>query len=211
MPNKTRVSCFIDGFNLYHAIDDMNQEHLKWLDLSGLMHEFVKPDIHEIVDIFYYTAIAAHRPNSALKHREYIIALEHSGVNVVLGNFKKIPQRCHSCDDTWIRHEEKKTDVNLALGIVEHAFKDAYDSAYVVTGDSDLVPAIKLVKEMRKDRKIKIIGTPGRTQSKELIEVADKKAKIGLIHLENNLFPEYVTNEAGYKIYRRPSDWDPPN
>ncbi|MFO1241201.1 MAG: hypothetical protein U1E64_12690 [Sphingomonadaceae bacterium] len=26
-----RVIVYIDGFNLYHAIDDLGQPHLKWL------------------------------------------------------------------------------------------------------------------------------------------------------------------------------------
>ena len=32
MPRR-RVSVYIDGFNLYHAIDALNENHLKWLDL----------------------------------------------------------------------------------------------------------------------------------------------------------------------------------
>jgi hypothetical protein len=31
-----RVACYIDGFNLYHAIDDLDKPHLKWLDVCAL-------------------------------------------------------------------------------------------------------------------------------------------------------------------------------
>lgn len=37
-----KVICFIDGFNLYHAIDNLNQNQLKWLDLRKLALRFVK-------------------------------------------------------------------------------------------------------------------------------------------------------------------------
>jgi len=31
-----KVIAYIDGFNLYHAIDDLRKPHLKWLDLKAL-------------------------------------------------------------------------------------------------------------------------------------------------------------------------------
>jgi hypothetical protein len=35
-----RVSAFIDGFNLYHALDSTGKHHLKWLDLRALCLAF---------------------------------------------------------------------------------------------------------------------------------------------------------------------------
>jgi len=34
MPTRTIV--YIDGFNLYHALDDLRENHLKWVDLWAL-------------------------------------------------------------------------------------------------------------------------------------------------------------------------------
>ncbi len=31
-----KVISYIDGLNLYHAIDDLNRPHLKWVDLWAL-------------------------------------------------------------------------------------------------------------------------------------------------------------------------------
>jgi len=42
LPAKSRVACLIDGFNLYHAIDDLRDDtdqrmdYLMWLDLWSL-------------------------------------------------------------------------------------------------------------------------------------------------------------------------------
>ena len=38
-----RVIGFIDGFNLYHAIDDLGQAHLKWVDLPKVCEIFCPP------------------------------------------------------------------------------------------------------------------------------------------------------------------------
>ena len=37
-----RVACFIDGFNLYHAIARLGEPHLKWLDLCRVMQRYVR-------------------------------------------------------------------------------------------------------------------------------------------------------------------------
>ncbi len=43
--------------------------------------------------------------------------------------------------------EEKKTDVNLAVRIVEDAYENRFDRAYIISCDTDIVPAINLVKQ----------------------------------------------------------------
>jgi hypothetical protein len=56
---KIRVACYVDGFNIYHAIDDMSRaqrgalNHLKWLDLRSLMERFSDPNVHDIGEITY--------------------------------------------------------------------------------------------------------------------------------------------------------------
>jgi len=50
--SKIRVACFVDGFNLYHAIDEMDREELKWVNLWKLMESFIDPTIHQIVGVY---------------------------------------------------------------------------------------------------------------------------------------------------------------
>ena len=38
-----RVACYIDGFNLYHAIDDLDKPHLKWLEFAPSQDPFAAP------------------------------------------------------------------------------------------------------------------------------------------------------------------------
>jgi uncharacterized LabA/DUF88 family protein len=48
---------------------------------------------------------------------------------------------------TFLKPEEKRTDVNMAIQIVEDGFKDKYDKAIIFTGDSDISPAITMIKK----------------------------------------------------------------
>ncbi|MDZ7671205.1 MAG: NYN domain-containing protein [Gammaproteobacteria bacterium] len=209
---KTRVACFVDGFNLYHAIDDLNDKALLWLDLRRLMETFTDPSTHQIVNIFYYSAMASHRPSAAKRHVRYIKALRHSGVTVVLGSFKRKPRKCQDCEHTWFGYEEKQTDVNLAIGLVGGAYKNHYDEAFLVTGDSDITPAVQLVKELPKPRSIKLLSPPGRKHSKEIAQYADRLASIKQIHIERSLFPDTIIDSSSSRIVAtKPTRWMTPS
>lgn len=56
-----RVACFIDGFNLYHAIADLRQSYLKWIDLWALASRVVKPQSEALVAVYYFSADTFYR------------------------------------------------------------------------------------------------------------------------------------------------------
>lgn len=53
-----RVACFIDGFNIYHAINDLRRNELKWVDLRKLMACFTDPKVHALGPVYYFSAYA---------------------------------------------------------------------------------------------------------------------------------------------------------
>lgn len=113
---RKRVISFIDGFNLYHALDNLERPELKWLNLMTLCQMFLKSYSEELVGVFYFSAYADHMPEPAQKRQKsYVRALELKGVKTILGHFKKKNRRCPDCHHRWIGHEEKETDVNIAL------------------------------------------------------------------------------------------------
>ena len=64
-----RVSFFIDGFNVYHALDDYKSFHkYKWLDYSALAKCFVSSK-EIITDIFYFTAYAEWDLDKKARHQ----------------------------------------------------------------------------------------------------------------------------------------------
>ena len=50
-----RTYIYVDGFNLYYR--SLKQTPFKWLDLSGLFRDVLKPH-HDILKIKYFTASA---------------------------------------------------------------------------------------------------------------------------------------------------------
>ena len=58
-------------------------------------------------------------------------------------------KKCHSFNAKWDAQEEKETDVNIAVRIVSDAFLDKFDVAYVFSADTDLIPAMKCIRETK--------------------------------------------------------------
>jgi hypothetical protein len=56
--NMVRVSAYIDGFNLYHALTRFKDDRVKWLNLKSLVNRLILPKSERIVDIYYFSAYA---------------------------------------------------------------------------------------------------------------------------------------------------------
>lgn len=205
----SRVISFIDGFNLYHAILKLNEPKLKWLDLRKLSQEFLHPLQEELVRVFYFSTIAIHRNQDAqIRQKTYLRALELRGVKTILGQFKQKDRDCPKCNSRYIGHEEKETDVNIALTLIDLAYQDAYDRALLITNDSDQVPSIRKVLERFPNKKITILIPPHTRECNELIRVASTKAKITSDHLQTCLLPEIVNDASRLIAIRRPKEYD---
>ena len=186
-----RIIAFIDGFNLYHSIArPRNFRHYKWLNLRKLIECFVtKSD--EIKEVFYFTAYANWRPESAARHKHYVRALEFKKITPVVGQFKRRDKFCTLCRKTFDTHEEKETDVNIAVKLFQCAVDDLYDIAFVLSGDSDLVPAIRGVKESYPHKKIKVIVPPG-IYAENLKQISDGAMKLKEKHLKSSQLEDPV-------------------
>ncbi len=86
---KERVICYIDGFNLYHAIDDTEKHYLKWVNLYALYNNFIDQNLHELYSIKYFTAINNWNSQKQARQSAYLTALESVGVKVVKGEFQE--------------------------------------------------------------------------------------------------------------------------
>jgi uncharacterized LabA/DUF88 family protein len=208
-----RVTAFIDGFNLYHALDDLGRPYLKWLNLRALCQHFAPRPQFELDPIYYFTAYATWRPSAFRRHREYMTALRAVGVTPILGNFKYKNRECRTCGSTWQDHEEKETDVNIALHLLLGAVKDEYDRALLISGDSDLAPAVRAVKEACPSKSIRIIAPVGRAHSMELLRAAGGKTncrRMKLFHVKRSLLDDRVADSSGTVVAVRPPEYDPP-
>ena len=205
-----RLICFVDGFNLYHALLDIGEPHLKWLDLRKLFSHLIRSKSQIITQILFFSAYPTWKPDSYRRHRHYIAALSASGVTPVLGQFKVKPKQCLKCKAKWDSHEEKESDVNLALALLDLAYKDMYDHAFVVTRDSDIAPAMHKVKQNFRQKKITTLSTFNYRHSSELLQAADAHKTLTLKHITTSLFPSHIYDAGGNLVVERPPEYKPP-
>src|SRR5689334_2473890 len=70
-----RAAFYVDGFNLYHAIDDLRDQRLKWVNLKSLCASFLRPD-DILVSVNFFTALNRWDKAKRARHLDYIRALE---------------------------------------------------------------------------------------------------------------------------------------
>lgn len=158
MPDPAyRTNVYIDGFNFYYGC--VRGRPWKWLDLGSLFEKALGPQ-NEIKRIKYFTARvqpSISDPDVNVRQDTYLRALAAhcSNVELYFGHFLRHPVRMEhvnpppSTVEVW-KNEEKGSDVNLALHVLNDAWHNAYDCAVIVSNDSDLAEALRLVKARHK-------------------------------------------------------------
>jgi NYN domain len=199
-----RVIAYIDGFNLYHAIDDLGDSSLKWVNLWSLSASLLRTN-EQLTAVKYCSAYATWMAGPFSRHRQYVRALECAGVLPIMGRFKDKPRQCHACKARWISHEEKETDVNIAIHLVRDAILNQFDRAIVISADSDLVPAVKLAAEHDQTKEVFVAAPPGRFASARDLK---PRLEITIGRIRKHLFPASLTHPDG-KPVTRPPEYDP--
>jgi uncharacterized LabA/DUF88 family protein len=205
-----RVQCYIDGFNLYHAVADIGLNHLKWLNLRALSEAFIQPSKEVLHEVFYFTAYAKWLPHAMVRHRAYVKALEAYNVTPIFGHFKEKNMSCKRCGATWISREEKGTDTNFVIQLVQEAHQNRFDKAIIMTADSDMVPAIQMVLDTFPRKEILVCTPPGRYNIAREIRSVVETRKIKQLHLQNNLLPQKIFCPTGAVVATRPAEYAPP-
>ena len=158
-----RVNVYIDGFNLYHAIDELNDETLKWVDLKSLSQSILNK-YQTLNEVKYFSAFATWRPDSYKIHRDYVSALEAVGVVPIIGRFKEKRLKCKAtCSEEFFTHEEKETDVNIGAHLIADALQDKFDTALIISADTDLAAVVVLARNLvGEGKRVFTVAPPGR-------------------------------------------------
>ena len=202
------VRFYIDGFNLYHALLKFKDDKVKWLDLELLCHRIIAPKTEVIDKIYYFSAYADWLPDPVSRHKEYVKALEARGVVCIMGHFKKKDRKCFECGYEWVGHEEKETDVSIGITLLNDAYKNCFHRAYLVTRDSDLMPAVKMVRSEFSGKEIVTVSPPLMAHSQDLLRVCNSKKKITAAQVRDCLFPKKVLKSDGSLAATRPAKYD---
>ena len=199
-----RVIVYVDGFNLYFGMKDAGFNHCKWLNIYKLINSYLTPN-QQLMAIKYFTSRVANNPQKQRRQTIYIEALETTGVNIVYGLYKAKNIECENCGYLWSISNEKMTDVNIATHLIIDAFQDSYDTAILISGDSDLVPPIRAVHENFPKKAVSVFFPPNR-HNNSVAAVAKGSQIIGRKKLTDCQFADEVEKRDGY-ILRKPSEW----
>lgn len=209
LPMKRSI-IYVDGFNLYYGA--LKGTAWKWLDLERYFGLLRQDD--DIVEIKYFTAEVTGPKRR--KQLVYLNALEQSSkVTIIKGVFKNRRltcqvRNCHFRGSKVFRvPEEKGTDVNIAVQLLGDVLQDSIERAIVVSGDSDLVPAVALARKCRPNVRITVYvpaNDPTRGAATELRAAAHSHKTLPTALLARAQLPDPVLAKDGSPI-SRPADW----
>lgn len=207
------VNVYVDGFNLYFGALKA-RPHLKWLDLRKFAESLYQGN--PIGTVYYFTADIHRQDDFDLgpsRQTAYLKALADSGVQIVKGHFSRRekhlrivgshgtnPELAH----VW-QFEEKGSDVNLASYLLRDVYVGGLKRALVISGDSDLVNAMKFARDSGAHVSLAI---PDRNEngSAGLKAAADYVQFVKSSQLEGSHFPKAIVIGSGRELVR-PKEW----
>jgi len=200
-----RVISYVDGFNLYFGLKSKGWRRYYWLNIQLLVQNLLKLN-QRLLLTKYFTSRITPSPDKQRRQSTFIEALETlSDFQIFYGKYQLNPRQCSNCGFQDKVPNEKMTDVNIAVEMLKDVYQDRFDIALLVSADSDLVPPVKVVRELFPNKRIVIAFPPNRS-SADLANSANKTLVIGRKTIAKSLFPEEVKKQDGY-ILRCPPSW----
>ena len=216
-----RAAAFVDGLNLYHGLRDAALLKYRWLDVEGMADSLaadaggslgVSLDITRVV--YCTSPVADHK--AARRQDIYLQALQQhcARLEIRRGTYEEKVRECGRCGARVGFQTEKQTDVNLAVEMMLEAARpdeQRADIHLLVTGDTDLLPAIRAARSCGIE--VVAIAPPARARARGSFNaVASKTLKVRERHLRDNLLPdvvELITPHGETYPLRPPDGWTP--
>ncbi len=204
-----KINVYIDGFNLYYGA--IRNTPYKWLDLLKMSQLLFPNDT--INKIKYFSARVSARasdPDQPIRQSTYWRALQTiPNLSIVEGSFLVKPVRMPLANTSpqafaqVIKTEEKGSDVNLAVHLLNDGYKNDYESAVMVTNDSDLLEPMRIVKQ-ELNLPVGLVN-PHKNSSFVLRQHATfiKQLRRGV--LQASQFPGSLTDANG--TFHKPATW----
>lgn len=180
---------FIDGNNFYFKLRDLSENFtgsfsLLDFDYSGFAKKLVDPNI--LVQMRYYIGALRRQRGNEKSEKMYadqqklIGKLQQHSVVITLGQLIQHPDKSF---------HEKGVDVRLAVEMIRLAREGAFEIAYLLSSDTDLVPAVEEVKSFGK--KVCYVGV-AKGQSFGLTKVSDDTKLLRSEDIKSFLPPRLV-------------------
>ena len=171
-----RAIVFIDGSNFYHAARGVGVAAGN-LDYRTLARRLILD--RELTGIRYYVGRVSGNIHRIASQNKFLDRLRSQGVEITLGRIERtmltpdrnpLASRLKAllaitreesnhpilaeletlAETKFPRYTEKRVDVSIAVDMVTMACEGTYDVAYLLSADSDLVPAVEAVRSRGK-------------------------------------------------------------
>jgi len=201
------VIFYVDGFNLYHGLHDAYQHKFLWLDLVKLAQS-LRPR-SQLVTVKYFTASVLNDSHAQGRQDTYIDALKAQNpgaIEVIMGRYQQKKRQCRTCGATWTHYEEKETDVNIAVNLVADAAAKRAESFIIVSGDSDIAPAVRMARALNPTAFYAAAFPPKRFSSELNLAMPDS-FHIGRAKILQSQLPAQVAIRDSAVLLERPIKW----
>lgn len=216
MELNKRVTFYIDGFNFYFGLKrtkriDPEWRRFYWIDMAKLCESFLGPG-QTLEKVIYFTA----SPLSPQKNSHQSAFLNANKLingdkfEIVRGKYLEKHIICPYCKGDISRPEEKKTDVNISIRMVEDCVMDATDIVSLVSADSDLVPPLELIQRRFPKIGIKVYFPPSNFSNDLKDNLIHHRSKPVLLlknmrRFQSAVMPDTVSKDG--KCYTIPDTW----
>ena len=204
---KRKVIVYVDGFNFYYGLKaislrDSKWKKFYWLDIVSFFQKMLN-EKQELVEVNYFSA----RPHdeTAAKRQDLLFSANklNTKFRLTLGKYLKKDILCKYCNNKIQSYEEKETDVRIATQIINDVYKNRCDISIIVSADSDIIPAVELIRELNPAHKLFVYFPPLR-HSVSLSNCCDGVRKLSdyKARFNQSMLPDNVTLLNGTIISR---------
>jgi len=141
-----RVAVFIDGSNFYNKLKDVGIRHTPKFDYRGLAEWLAHG--RTLTYCGYYIGVVRAKPGDAKAE-----AMKNQQVNLFNNLQSKrqliTVQQGYIMENHGVYHE-KGVDVKIAVDMLTGAYEGNYDTAILLSSDTDLIPVIQKVRVLGK-------------------------------------------------------------
>lgn len=216
MEQKKRVTFYIDGFNFYFGLKrtkriDVAWRHFYWVDIVKLCESFLGEG--QILEKVIYFTASPLSPQKNSRQSAFLNAnklINGDRFEIVRGKYLEKHIICPYCKGDISRPEEKKTDVNISIRMVEDCVMGATDIVALVSADSDLVPPIELIQRRFPGIGIKVYFPPSNFSNDLKDNLIHHRSKPVLMiknirRFQSAVMPGSVSKDG--KTYTIPDKW----
>jgi len=210
MPKTLQV--LFDGFNFYYGLKSAGWKRYYWLDMLAFTNQLLnKNGYWDIQKVCYFTS-KDHNNGKHARQWAWLnanLSLHPGKFEVIWGKYQMKEVKCTNCQFVMQKPEEKHTDVNIAIKLMNFAHQNQSDAIALVSGDNDLEPPLQFIKQNFPNKRVLIIYPPNRNQSK-LGQYATDPTK-HLLNFQSYFHHSLMAKEIQVdgKSFKIPVEWEP--